>query len=174
MLRRDPLAERRQLLPGGRHLVAELVHQGLVVVGDALGDVVRQADEPAVRTDTLGEDELLEPVEQLLRDVGLQVQCPVVPLGGGHGDEVGAVERDVRPARADLVGQGDLRRDLEDVHDLDGHEVRPIGVGGLPRLDRGHADTIDPDHDGRVRVGCQAGCCDEQDRRHGGQQMPHE
>ena len=184
------LAQGRQLLPGGGHRVAELVHERLVVVGDALRDVVGEADEPAVRADALADDVLLELVEQLLRHVRRQVHGPVVARRGRHGDEIGTVEDDVRPALAGVVGERDLGRDLEDVHDLGVHQVGLVRMRRLPGLDGWQARLVEPDDDrgvlvphqlggrprarrGRLGHGCPTQRCDRYDRQRGGQQVLH-
>src|SRR3954454_146968 len=109
VLLRNLLADRGPLLPRLRNLVAELVHELLVVVQDFLSQVVLQTDETAVDR-ALRERRSGPALDQLLREDLVQVGREVERLLA-HPNRVVRLlaEDDIRPARAGAVPELDLR-----------------------------------------------------------------
>ena len=159
MLLGDLRAERRPLLPGRRHLVAELVHQLLVDVEHFLGEVVLQADETAVDR-ALRERRRRPALEERRREDALQVHGEV-ERRLCHPDRVVRLlgEDDVRPAIAGAVPQLDLR-----LHRRRAVAVAVVGddvhvhvpVGLRVQLRHRQPDGVDPDGD---RAGRRARRC---------------
>ncbi len=112
VLGRELVAERLVLLPGLRHVVAELVEQLLVVPEQHRGEVVAKPVDRAVdghrveraRREAV-EEGLVE--EALVEGHGEGLDAVDVPRGPG-GVVVLGREHDVRPSLAGLVGKADL------------------------------------------------------------------